>query len=145
MVRNWPSIGFCWPVCGIDHAGKAEAHGVADRLARQQSGREADLDRKADRDSGHDFAADQQDAFDGREAAGGQLELRGRKRRNADRERDHEPQLHRHEGGAEHGRGDESGAGRIIATIHSQSCASTPAKPAGIIASAQGSGRRSRW
>jgi hypothetical protein len=35
--------------------------------------------------------------------------------------------------------------GRIIATIHSQSCASTPAKPAGIIASAQESGRRSRW
>jgi hypothetical protein len=95
----------------IHHAGKAEAHRVADRLAGKDGGRKADLDGKADRKPRQHFPADQQDALDRGEAFRRQHEIGGADRRDADRQRDHQPQLHRHERGAEHGRGEKGGAG----------------------------------
>ena len=58
---------------------------------------EADLYGEAEREAGHHLAADQHEAGDGGEAVGRQDEVGGAERRNADRQRDDEAQLDRHE------------------------------------------------
>ena len=110
--RNWPSTGLLLAAGGIDHRREAEAHRVADHLAGDQRGGKADLDREAEGQAGHHLAADQHEALRRwRAPSGGRTKPRMGDRRDADRERDDQAQLHRHEGGAEDRRGDEGGAG----------------------------------
>ena len=58
-----------WPLAGSTIAGEAEAHRVADHLARDHRRGKADLHREADREADHHLAGDEHEARDRDERA----------------------------------------------------------------------------
>ena len=111
IERNWLTTGFCWPLAGSTIAAKPRPIALPITSPATVRGGKADQDREAEREPGHHLAADQDEAGEGGEAVRRQGEAGDAERRNADRKRDHEAQLDRHEIGAEDRRGEEGGAG----------------------------------
>ena len=142
ITRNWPSTGFCWPSAGSTsprNRGPSRC-----RSPRRRAGAEKPIcTAKPMREPGHHLAGDQHEAGIEASPSVGSTKAVSGERRNADRERDDQPQLDRHEGGAEDRRGEEGGARADHRHQPEPELRLDAGEPAGIISRSRGYRRTS--